>query len=112
MKTFSCHHHHHHHHHNYVLTFFLLLSIVLSIVLKGAIIDDFSFSQLNNNTLDFQTLKTYSHTSNFAIVHEFSSIIFENCIQIVINKGPLLSWIMLGCKNTDIHWIFTTLRFK
>ena len=71
---------------------------------------NFSFSQLTNNTSDFQTIKTYSHTSNFAIVHEFSNIIFKNGIQIVMNKGRLLSLIMLGCKNTDIHWIFT--RFK
>ena len=64
---------------------------------------NFSFSQLTTNTSDFQTIKTYSHTANFANVYDFSTIIFKNCIQIVINKGPLLSLIILGCKNTDIH---------
>lgn len=71
---------------------------------------NFSFSQLTTNTSDFQTIKTYNHTSNFAIVHEFSSIIFKNGIQIVMNKGPCL--IMIECKNTDIHWIFTMLGLK
>ena len=71
---------------------------------------NFSFSQLTNNTSDFQTIKTYNHTSNFANVYDFSSITFKNCIQIVVNKGPCL--IMLGCKNTDIHWIFTMRGLK
>lgn len=73
---------------------------------------NFSFSQLTNNTSDFQTIKTYNHTSNFANVYDFSSITFKNCIQIVVNKGRLLSLIMLRCKNTDIHWIFTMLGLK